>query len=101
MSNIEKFYDNNGNASHYSANRLNSIIKFERIYGTLGVMIFCEITADRYRERLGKKDTQTLEQECLKISWYENAAKYYFSKLGTENEVIIDNYKKLDLPWKS
>lgn len=96
---IEKFYDNKGNAAHYANNRLNFIIKYERVYGTLAIMTFCEITADRYRERMGKKDTQTLEQEVLKISWYENAAKFYFSKLGTEDEIKMDNTKKLGLPW--
>lgn len=98
--NIEKFYDKEGNASHYDSKRLNAIIKYERTYGTLGVMVFCEITADRYRERLGKKDNQSLEQEALKISWYEKAAEYYFKKLGTEEEIIIDNTKKGGLPWK-
>lgn len=96
---IEKFYDNKGNASHYASNRLNFIIKYERVYGTLAIMTFCEITAERYRERIGKKDTQSLEQEVLKISWYENAAKFYFAKLGTGDEIKIDNTQKIGLPW--
>lgn len=98
---IEKFYDDKGNASHYAANRLNAINKYERVYGTLAVMTFCEITAERYRERIGKKDNQSAEQEILKISWYENAAKFYFDKLGTDDEVIIDNRVKLGLPWEN
>lgn len=97
---IEKYYDQKGNASHYDQNRINAIHKYERVYGTLAVMTFCEITAERYRERIGKKDNQSLEQEVLKISWYENAAKYYFGKLGTDQEIIINNYSKFDLPWE-
>lgn len=97
---IEKFYDKKGNASHYSAKRLNSIVKFERVYGTLAVMTFCEITADRYRERVGKKDNQSIEQEVLKMNWYENAANYYFQKMNTKDEIIVDNYKKENLPWE-
>lgn len=99
-SKIEKYYDGKGNATHYNENRLNAINKYERVYGTLGVMVFCEITADRYRERIGKKDNQSLEQEVLKISWYENAAKFYFNKLGTDDEIIIDNKVKQGLPWE-
>lgn len=97
---IEKFYDKKGNASHYDSNRLNSIIKFERVWGTLGVMIFCEITADRYRERIGKKDNQSLEQELMKINWYEKASNYFFNKLGTKSEVHINNNLKVGLPWE-
>lgn len=97
---IEACYDNKGNATHYNANRMNAIHKYERVYGTLAVMTFCEITAERYRERIGKKD-QPLEQEVLKISWYENAAKFYFNKLGTAEEIVINNTEKLGLPWET
>lgn len=99
-SKIEKFYNEKGDATHYDTNRLNAINKYERVYGTLATMTFCEITADRYRERVGKKDNQSLEQEVLKISWYEKAAQYYFNKLGTVDEIQIDNKLKLGLPWK-
>lgn len=97
---IEKFYDKQGNAKHYDSTRINSIIKFERIYGTIAVMTFCEISADKYRERIGKKDNQTVEQELLKISWYEAAAKYYFEKANSNENIEVDNYIKEDLPWK-
>lgn len=98
---IEGSYDKDGNAKHYDSQRLNSIIKFERTYGTLAVMTFCEINADKYRERIGKKKDQPIEQELLKIQWYEKAAAFYYNNiLGTKLEIIIDNYKKNDLPWK-
>lgn len=100
MSKIEKFYDGKGNATHYAQNRLNAINKYERVYGTLATMTFCEITAERYRERIGKKDNQSLEQEVLKISWYENAAKFYFKKLDTEDEIVVNNRVKQGLPWE-
>lgn len=100
MSKIEKFYDGKGNATHYAQNRLNAINKYERVYGTLATMTFCEITAERYRERIGKKDNQSLEQEVLKISWYENAAKFYFGKLDTEAEIVVNNRVKQGLPWE-
>ena len=96
---MEKSYDEKGNANHYNDTRIIPINKYERIYGTLGVMLFCEINAEKYRDRIGKKDTQTLNQEVLKIRWYESAAKFYFKKLGTPEEIEIDNRKVVKLPW--
>lgn len=101
--NNEKNYDEKGNATHYNATRLNSIIKFERTYGTRAVMHFCEISADKYRERIGKKPGQTLEQELLKINWYEKAARHYFNKMGTIEEITVDveinPLSRQGLPW--
>lgn len=90
-------YNDKGDAKHYAENRLQSIVKFERTYGTLAVMTFCEINADKYRERLGKKDA--VEQELIKVQWYENAAKFFFNRLNTADEIIIDNRQKEPLPW--
>jgi len=97
---IESCYDSKGSAKHYHSNRIEAIVKYERVYGTLATMTFCEITAERYRERIGKKDSQSLEQEALKIKWYENAAKFYFSKLDTTEEITINNRIRYCLPWR-
>lgn len=94
---IHKNYASNGDATHYAENRLNAIVKYERTYGTEAVMIFCEITTDKYRERIGKKDS--IEQDVIKMQWYERAAKFYFSLLGTDREIIVNNRVKGDLPW--
>lgn len=99
MPEADRQYNEKGDAKHYEQNRLQSIVKFERTYGTLAVMTFCEISADKYRERLGLKPGQPLEQEALKIKWYTEAAKYFFSKLGTAAEIVIDNRKAFPLPW--
>lgn len=98
---MEKFYNDKGDATHYDQNRLNSIVKYERVYGTLAIMLFCEISADKYRERIGKKDNQPIEQELNKIAWYENAARFYFNKLGTEHEIVVNNRHMEKLPWKN
>lgn len=97
---IESIYDSKGNAKHYKSERLNAIHIFERTYGTYGVMVHCEITALKYRLRMGKKPGQSLEQEILKAEWYENAAKFYFDRLGTTEEIGIQNHKKEPLPWE-
>lgn len=83
-------YDNKGNASHYAKTRLNTMFVFEQIFGTLALMTFCEINALKYRMRMGHKD-QPLDQELKKALWYEESAKRLFNKLGTKDEVVIDN----------
>jgi hypothetical protein len=45
--------------------------------------------------RLGYKD-QPIDQEMKKILWYDKAAKYYRSKIGTEQEIIVDNRQEID-----
>lgn len=97
---IEKNYDEKGNASHYGENRINAIVKYERVYGTIAVMHFCEISADKYRERIGKKPGQSLQQEALKIQWYEKAAKFYLDRIGTIEEIIVHPTAKNRLPWE-
>jgi len=91
-------YDEQGYASHYNEDRLNSMVKFERTYGTLAVMTFCEITAEKYRSRISKKDDVNLE--IKKMNWYLKAAKFYFEKLGSKNEIFVNNYLKESYPWK-
>lgn len=91
-------YDENGNASHYDNKRVVNLLKYERIYGTLGVMVFCEITAEYYRDRIGNKQDQSLEIEITKAKWYERASKYFFERLGTCEEIIVDNSNKQELP---
>jgi len=98
---IDEQYNAQGDAKHYEQTRLQAIVKFERTYGTLAVMTFCEINADKYRERIGKKPGQSAEQEILKIEWYEKAAAFFLAKLDTPSEIIVDNYKTELLPWKS
>lgn len=99
-------YDKKGNATHYNSERINAIHIFEQTYGTLAVMYFCEINALKYRLRIGKKQSQSLEQEIIKAKWYENAAAYFFEKYNSASLVPgIDNIRthpivKRDLPWK-
>ncbi len=87
-------YDKDGNGSHYKTTRIDVMAQIERLWGTEGAMIFCETNAFKYRSRIGNKDNP--EQELLKISWYEKASKIYFDKLGTKEEIIIDNRKKTE-----
>jgi hypothetical protein len=94
-------YDSEGNAEHYNTERLNSAIKMEAIWGTHAMMVFCEINAFKYRERLGKKDGASPAQDLVKAEWYEKAAKFYFKKLQDDEGIEGHSYAiKYNLPWK-
>lgn len=86
-------YDKTGNASHYKANRVQTMFLFEQTFGTQALMTFCEMNALKYRLRLGHKE-QPLEQELTKAKWYETYAALLFKKLGTVDEIIVDNSEK-------
>ena len=96
-------YNEEGDASHYDTDRLNSIIKMEAIWGTYAMMLHCEITAFKYRERIGKKHKGTtgIMLDLTKAEWYENAARYFWRKMQ-DNEFIHGNssLEKKGLPWK-
>jgi hypothetical protein len=77
-------YDQAGNASHYD-NRINTLVLIERTWGTYEAMVFCEITAFKYRARIGRKDDPALE--LTKLKWYETQAKRLQLLLGTDQEV--------------
>lgn len=95
-----KSYNEKGDATHYDSERLNTIIKMERIWGTEAIMTHCEITAFKYRERLGKKEGQPMELDLLKAQWYEQAAKYFFAKITNGEAVPGLEIKRYGLPWK-
>ncbi|MGL4567322.1 MAG: DUF3310 domain-containing protein [Fusobacteriaceae bacterium] len=71
---MNKNYDEKGNASHYSDNRINVIRMLEKIWGTEATIKFCEMNAFKYRMRLGKKDD--VNQELIKANWYDKMAKF-------------------------
>ena len=96
--NVEKYYDDKGKASHYDSERINLIHQSEAIWGTRILMLHFEIVIFEYKHRLGKKDSDSLEQQMLKIKWYERAIKYLDSKLGTKKEVAGLGPLPLKLP---
>lgn len=88
MENSQKSsYDEKGNADHYNTDRINDIVKMERIWGTKNLMVFCEITSFKYRMRMGKKLNQPIDQELKKSFWYDEMAKILKAKIGTDQEV--------------
>lgn len=61
------------NPSHYKSYSVETIDMMIAIYGKEKTAIHCELTAFKYRQRLGKKDS--LEQDLAKEKWYLEKAK--------------------------
>jgi hypothetical protein len=68
-------YDKEGNAKHYKETRIEVIDMMLAIWGKDAVMVHCEMTAFKYRMRMGHKEGQSIEQELKKARWYEAKAK--------------------------
>ena len=81
-----KNYEMVNHPSHYNSSRIETIEKMIRIYGKEKVAWWCEITAFKYRDRIGNKPNNSLEQEMGKIKWYENKANELFNELNNNQE---------------
>ena len=62
------------NPSHYKNTSIETIEKMRRIWGSEALAAHCEMCAFKYRERIGSKPGQSVEQELKKIKWYESFA---------------------------
>lgn len=69
-----KEYEMVNHPSHYNNSSIETIEKMIRIWGKEQTAMWCEMTAFKYRERIGTKPDNSLEQEMGKILWYENKA---------------------------
>ena len=68
-------YDAVGNAKHYKQGRYEVIEMMEMIWGIEATISYCEMTAFKYRMRIGHKEGQPLEQDMKKTKWYETKAE--------------------------
>ena len=57
-------------APHYRKSPIEAIEIFENLYGTEKTALWCEITALKYRLRLGHKPTSPIEDDLKKEKWY-------------------------------
>ena len=62
------------NPEHYKGHGVETIDKMVRIWGVAAVALYCEITAFKYRDRIGRKPGEPVERELEKIRWYEEKA---------------------------
>lgn len=70
------------NPDHYKNSSIETIEKMRRIWGNDTTAIHCEMCAFKYRERLGSKPGNSVEQELSKIRWYEAKAKELTQPIG-------------------
>lgn len=70
--------------SHYQSAGIETIEKMVRIWGKETIATWCDLTAFKYRERIGNKPSEPVERDMEKIRWYENKAKELRSQLASE-----------------
>lgn len=68
-------YEMVNHPSHYNSSSVETIEKMRRIWGNDATALWCEMTAFKYRDRIGNKPDNSNDQEVGKIKWYENKAK--------------------------
>lgn len=71
---MEKEYDYI-NPDHYKNGGKEVIEMMEDIWGTQALIAHCEMTAFKYRMRVGLKPDQPVERDLEKAKWYEDKAK--------------------------
>lgn len=66
----ETGYEMVSHPGHYNAYSLETIEFLERMYGTAATILWCEMTAMKYRLRMGKKPGENIQRELAKEAWY-------------------------------
>lgn len=69
MSNQEEKYEYVNHPKHYNNYDVEVIEMMERIYGKDAVMLWCEMTAFKYRMRAGTKPNVSWEVDIEKETW--------------------------------
>lgn len=62
------------NPNHYKKNSKEVIEMMIDIYGKEITANHCELSAFKYRMRIGHKPNESIDREIKKIQWYENKA---------------------------
>lgn len=63
------------NPDHYKRYSLEAIDMMRSVYGDDAVAMYCEMTAFKYRMRMGTKPGEPVEDDLKKEAWYLNKAK--------------------------
>ena len=61
--------------AHYNNYSVEVIEMFRRIYGNEATVLWCEMTALKYRMRMGMKEGNPIEQDLAKERWYLDKAR--------------------------
>ena len=94
--NIEP-YEMVNHPDHYNNYEKEVIDMIEAIWGTEKAAIWCEITAFKYRMRMGTKPDNDITQDIKKEKWYLNKFKELkakYDRILVTPEPITSNYTK-------
>jgi hypothetical protein len=74
-SNNNEIYEMVNSPKHYNNYSMECIDMMQRIWGADATALWCEMTAFKYRMRLGNKPDNSIEQDLAKEAWYLTKAK--------------------------
>jgi hypothetical protein len=98
MKNKDSNYDY-VNPDHYKMKSVETIDKMIAIWGVENTAMHCEMCAFKYRERIGLKPGQPIEQEMKKIKWYEDKAvelrAMEEAPTRLQHQTLLDKYVEL------
>lgn len=77
-------YEMVNHPQHYNSTSIETIEKMRRIWGNEKTALWCEMTAFKYRDRIGNKPDNPVEQEIGKIKWYEETARLLYEAIQME-----------------
>ena len=81
----ETEYEMVNHPSHYNQYDIEVIDMIIRIWGPEAAALWCDITAFKYRMRMGTKPDNSIEQDIKKEQWYLNKAKEIRASIVREN----------------
>ena len=70
-----KEYNYTHSPEHYNNTNVEAWVMMLKIWGPEAFIKHCEMTAFKYRMRLGSKPNEPIERDLEKAKWYENKAK--------------------------
>lgn len=76
-------YEMVNHPQHYNEYDIEVIEMMKRIWGVEATILFCQMNAYKYRQRMGLKPGQSIDQDLAKERWYLNKAK----ELKIENKL--------------
>jgi hypothetical protein len=83
-------------AKHYNTYDIETIDIMEKVFGVEKLIIWCTITAFKYRMRMGKKDS--VNDDLFKENWYLEKAKELkescINELKNEETISFDDFIK-------
>ena len=86
VNNSEKTYEQVNHPAHYNNYDVEVIDMMKRIWGIEDTIRWCEMTAFKYRMRMGTKPGNTIEQDLKKEKWYLDKKKELLNEY--EEEVL-------------